>query len=131
MRILVVDDMQKRHDFFREKHNGMDDMVVQSYDYDNAILELSSTPYDFDLMYLDHDLSIEAILCDPHSTFEKTGSDIAEFIARSIDPTKCDDLEIYCHSMNPAGRENMVKILVNAGFNAHDCSFYELQYDIP
>lgn len=123
MRILVVDDMQERHDFFREAYNHVDDIIIQSYDYDNAILELCSTPTDFDLMFLDHDLSLESIMCDPHNTFEKTGSDIAEYIAREIDPLDCVGLEIYCHSMNPYGRANMENILKKAGFKVHNVPF--------
>ena len=123
MRILVVDDDQSRHDFFRKAYNGMDDIIVQSYDYDNALLELSSTPTSFDLMFLDHDLSLDTIMCDPHNTYEKTGSDIAKFIAREINPSDCVGLEIYCHSMNPYGRVNMVNILSKAGFSAIDAAF--------
>ncbi len=123
MRILVVDGMQERHDFFRKAYGSADDIIVQSYDYDNAILEIASTPDEFDLMFLDHDLSEEAILCDPHNTLEKTGSDIASYIARELDPLDCVGLEIYCHSMNPAGRRNMVQILKKAGFSAIDAAF--------
>lgn len=123
MRILVVDDMQERHDFFRKAYNGMDDIIVQSYDYDNAMLELASTPNDFDLMFLDHDLSLEAIMCDPNNTYEKTGSDIAKYIAQEIKPADCVGMEIHCHSMNPYGRVNMVDILRNAGFTVHDVPF--------
>ena len=130
MRILVVDDMQERHDFFRKAYNGMDDIIVQSYDYDNAILELSSTPDSFDLMFLDHDLSIESAMCDPHNTYEKTGSDIAEYIARELDPAECVGMEIYCHSMNPYGRVNMVNILKKAGFKAIDASFVTMGLSI-
>jgi CheY-like chemotaxis protein len=131
MRILVVDDMEDRHDFFRQAYNGMDDIIVQAYDYDNAILELSSTPTAFDLMFLDHDLTEEATLCDPHNTFEKTGSDIAKYIAREIDPESCVGMEIYCHSMNKRGRENMVDILKKAGFTVIDLAFWNMKFDIP
>lgn len=130
MRILVVDDIQERHDFFRKAYNRMDDIIVQAYDYDNAILELSSTPSDFDLMFLDHDLSDAAAFCDPHNTYEKTGSDIAEYIARKLDPEDCVGLEIYCHSMNPWGRANMVKILKKAGFKAIDAAFISMKLGI-
>jgi CheY-like chemotaxis protein len=131
MRILVVDDMQDRHDFFRSAYRGMDDIIVQAYDYDNALLELASTPTSFDLMFLDHDLSEEATLCNPHTTFEKTGTDIAKYIAIEIDPADCVGMEIYCHSMNPAGRENMVDILQRAGFKAIDLAFWNMKFDIP
>ena len=117
MRILVVDDDQSRHDFFKKAYNSMDDILIQAYDYDNAILEIGATPHDFDLMFLDHDLSIDSTLCDPHNTFEKTGSDIAEYIARKLDPAECVNMKIYVHSMNTAGRVNMVNILEKAGFN--------------
>jgi len=131
MRILVVDDDQSRHDFFRKTYNGMNEIIVQSYDYDNAILELSSTPTSFDLMFLDHDLSESSTLCDPHNTFEKTGSDIADYIAREIDPKDCVGMTIYCHSMNPRGRVNMVQILIKAGFSVIDVEFLCLKFDIP
>lgn len=130
MRILVVDDDQERHDFFRRMYRGMDDIIVQAYDYDNALLEISSTPYDFDLMFLDHDLTGPATMMHPDETFEKTGSDIAEYIAREIDAIDCVDMTIYCHSMNPMGRANMVKILSKAGFNVIDEEFYSLRFKL-
>jgi hypothetical protein len=127
MRILVLDDQQVRHDFFRRAYNSLSDIVVQAYDYDSALLELSSTPNKFDLMFLDHDLSEDAYMCDPRYTYEKTGSDVAEFIVREFEPSLCLDLKIYCHSMNPIGRVNMVNILKKGKFHAIDCNFMLMQ----
>ena len=81
-------------------------------------------------MFLDHDLSLESLMCDPHSTYEKTGSDIANYIAREINPLDCPNLEIYCHSMNPYGRTNMVKILKKAGFKTVDASFISMRFSL-
>lgn len=130
MRVLVVDDDQSRHDFFRRAYNTIDDVLIQAYDYDNAILEISSTPYSFDLMFLDHDLSGAATALAPWDHFEKTGSDIAEYIARDLDPQECVDMKIYVHSMNPIGRVNMVNILKKAGFNVFNAPFSSLVFDL-
>lgn len=127
----MVDDQQDRHDFFRKSYRHVDNIVVQSYDYDNALMEIAATPTSFDLMFLDHDLSESSAFCDPDNTYEKTGTDIAKFIVREINPLDCVGMEIYCHSMNPWGRQNMVKILKNSGFNAIDAAFSVMKFDIP
>ena len=65
---------------------------------------------------------------DPDNTFEKTGTDLAKYIARKIDVSKAKkDLKIICHSMNPKGRKKMTELLRKAGFDATDIAFDELR----
>ena len=82
-------------------------------------------------MFLDHDLTEAATMCDPDNTYEKTGTDIAKYIVREIDSFECPDLKIISHSLNPMGRINMVNILRKAGFDAKDAPFDGLKFDYP
>ena len=115
MRILVVDDEEYRHEFFKRAYASLDNVLIQCYSYESALLEISSTPNSFDLIFLDHDLGDSG-----------SGYDLAKFIVREIDPKKSPDLEIFLHSMNPIGRANMFALLSNSGFNVLDAPFYGL-----
>ncbi len=129
MRILVVDDWDHRHDELRKCYNSANNILIHSYGYDEALIEINATPYLFDAMFLDHDLSDEAVMCDPDNTYEKTGTDIAKHIINTIDTKKLKkNLKIVCHSMNPKGRDKMTKLLKKAGFNATDFAFDKLMH---
>jgi len=124
MRILVLDDMEERHELFHPLHKSNKNIVIHTYRYEDCIMELKSTPDAFDAIFLDHDLSLEAIMCDPNTIEEKTGTDVAKWIASNMDPETCGT--IICHSMNPHGRLNMFKILYEAGFQAVNLPFVHL-----
>lgn len=126
MRILIVSSKQDRHDYFWKLYSGLDDILIQCHDFDNALLEVTSTPYNFDRMYMGHDFTPSSYMVDPQETYDKTGTDLAEFIAREIDATDCIDMDIYCISDNPAGRLSMVKVLTKAGFRALNSPFLTL-----
>lgn len=121
MRILVLDDMLDRHKQFYTLHKSNKHIVIHTYRYEDCIMELKSTPDSFDLIFLDHDLSTSSIMCDPDECTEKTGSDVAKWIASNLDTKTCG--KIVCHSLNPAGRRNMVGILDKAGFSVLSIPF--------
>lgn len=65
----------------------------------------------FDVVFLDHDLSEEAEASQ--AVKEKTGTDVAEFIA-NMDATKRPRKAVI-HSLNAPGRQRMRTILEQAG----------------
>ena len=56
----------------------------------------------FDMVTLDHDLGTE-----------HTGLDTARYIAQMLQPPP----EVFVHSSNPVGADNMVQVLQTAGVN--------------
>lgn len=112
MRILFVDDSHERHRRFKMGRIGC--VVVQAFTYAEAI-ECLMTAGPFDEAYLDHDLSDAAAAGEPGPD-EKTGTDIAKFIATM--PQDKLPGRIFVHSYNFSGRTRMCQILRDAGIHA-------------
>lgn len=121
-RILFVDDMILRYEKFISTLPPGDYICIPAFSYEEAIKKLQTENYE--VLYLDHDLSDESIMCDPNDCQEKTGTDLAKWIVKNKTPD--DFVQIICHSLNPAGRVNMVNILRDAGFTTINCSFLDL-----
>lgn len=128
MRILVADFSEARQKFFMKKFPGLGYCVVQAFSYEEAALEIDASPNVYGAMFLEHDLE-EGGWSDPQWTSVKTGSDLATRLAYTADPKKCVGMTVYCHSMNKPGRDNMVKILRKAGFNAVSAPFVDMELD--
>jgi hypothetical protein len=108
MKILFLDDNAERHKRFMMNRIGMD--VTQVWNYDEACKALSETV--FDIAHLDHDLSdLAAANMAPED--EKTGTDVAEFIAAM--PEDKRPKYVVIHSFNYSGRQRMAGILSAAG----------------
>ena len=122
MNILFLDDMEDRHELFRQRmfDLGKNVSIKSVWNYDEFVEANKIDGYDY--MFLDHDLSHDAIMCDPDNIEEKTGTDVANWIVENIEPMHV--AEIIVHSLNPVGRERMVNILNDAGFYAKECPFY-------
>lgn len=95
--------------------------IVRNYDEFVAKIIESEIP---DLISFDHDLSDEHY--DPsmyqgeteynknYERFkEKTGYDCAKWLIKYIIDNKFKMPEILCHSMNPVGKENILKLFEN------------------
>lgn len=121
MKVLILDDKAERHVVFRRKLIGHE--LIHAYTYDEGIIEVNTDPSSFDVMFLDHDLSENSILCDPHTAKEPTGSTFAQHLADLGFGAFKPELGVFLHSLNPAGRVNMLNILRNAGFNCHELPF--------
>jgi CheY-like chemotaxis protein len=100
MRILYLDDMQERHDYFDRKHRHDD--VTHVYSHVEAVRALATFPA-FDLASLDHDLGDG-----------ETGYYTAKYIAEVLTPEK-RPLEVIVHSFNTVGAPLMVAVLQDAG----------------
>lgn len=110
LKVLFLDDMHSRHKAIAPHLLGFN--VDYVWDYEEAITAL--TARDYDILMLDHDLSLESIMGDPDDPEEMNGTKVAEWIVENKTPE--DFIQIICHSLNPSGRANMVRILKEAGF---------------
>jgi CheY-like chemotaxis protein len=117
MKILVLDDDERRHDAFAKALVG--DEVKHVWTFDEAVLALD-TQDRFDLAYLDHDLNDFGKKSGYHNGYgftEYTGFDVAAYMARHLAPEK-QPLEVIVHSWNPPGARMMVNVLRDAGIKA-------------
>jgi len=97
---LLVDDVR---DF------GVTDLIARTYK--GAVLAL--TALSVDVMYLDHDLG----------QGQKTGYDLLNFI---FDPKiRIKPKQIILVTMNPVGRENMIRAMLNNGYEHIGQQIYE------
>ena len=115
MRILIADGDPERHEFFKRVYGSLDDVLIQAYSFEEAELEILSTPYKFDLMYLEYSL--------PTNRLNKDGLSLASLITSELKPARCINMKIYCHSMDLEGRHKMVSLLRKNGFNVIDSPF--------
>lgn len=114
VRVFILEDMEERIRIFFQLLDGKDHVVCVARNYEEAI-ECVNNSEPFDIAFLDHDLCIDDIMCDPKvGGSERTGTDFAGWLANSLSlndmPTR-----IVIHSMNPIGARAMKSIFNNAG----------------
>lgn len=121
MKILFVDDMEERQIEFLALAEDSGHKITQARTYTEANYQLHHNI--FDLIFLDHDLTLDDIMCTPGgNTKSPTGSDLAQemttktfkanYIMGNIIPLPV----VVIHSFNPVGAENMISILRKAGY---------------
>ena len=130
-RVLVLDDMQERHDVLGRMLRARGHEVVAVYSYAEAVEALKGPR--FDEMYLDHDLEDFAIveldtahgiaIARPNKAPEFTGADVAEAIAAM--PAEKHPEHVVIHSWNPEGARRMWIILQRQGIQAVRQAFDE------
>ena len=102
MKILILDDDKSRHEQFAS--NFKQHELTHVYHVQDAIKRLGSRIYD--AVFLDHDL---AGMSDVESGGkEPTGYDVAVWLSENPDHRP---EQVYIHSMNPVGAENIRKLL--------------------
>jgi CheY-like chemotaxis protein len=111
MEILILDDDQVRHDWFRSAFAAENHRSVLSYG--DAIVALKAQRYD--VIFLDHDLNEE----------EFTGADVACYIANEM-PEEMRPKMVWIHSMNPVGASNIESIIRKAGIKTRRVPFGSL-----
>jgi len=124
MKILFLDDMSTRHKAFHALYRNDFDEMTYVYDYDEFVFEMKNSV--FDLLFLDHDLSVNTINMNPDDYDERSGTDVVNWIVENICHPREARPGVIVHSMNPAGRERMVSILRDGGFDAVECPFITL-----
>lgn len=107
-RVLVLDDDDARHTVFSQILSGCEVLHVHTAWEACRALQQSAP---FDLACLDHDLGMFGPgLEEGFDADAGTGTDVAEFIANHLDPTKYPK-RIIIHSWNPAGVRRMRQAL--------------------
>jgi len=102
MKVLILDDMEVRHEGFRKKFNRYSDTIVSTYTVKQCIKELDQDR--FDMICLDHDLG-----------GKKSGYDVCKWLINN--PEKARSI-IIIHTNNPVGAKNMYDILRKQGINS-------------
>lgn len=100
MKILILDDQEQRHKHFKKElcfHT-----LCHVYTSKECIKKLSEET--FDCVFLDHDLGGQEMV----ESGENTGYEVCVWLKNNIE--KCPD-QIYIHTMNPVGRQNMLSVL--------------------
>lgn len=104
MRIFILEDNKYRMEKFRRE------LIGHTIDHAETVQDGTSmvTFNKYDLLFLDHDLGGEQMV---NSSHKNTGYQLAEFIA-SFTPNK--ETPCIVHSCNPAGSDNIVRVLPHA-----------------
>lgn len=108
LKILFLDDDEQRHKRFMMNRIGQDITAVWTFAEACDALQKDI----FDVAYLDHDLSELAAEGRPAKE-EKTGTDVADFIAAMEEG--CRPRMVVIHSFNDYGRRRMKVILEKVG----------------
>lgn len=104
--ILIVDDMQGRHQWFERTFSKFDRTHV--FTFYNALDAMNAN--DFDVVFLDHDLNDNGegdVEVDMYGSRELTGADIALWMVEQSRIPK----QVIVHSMNTIGASNIVNII--------------------
>jgi len=118
MRILILDDMEPRHETFRKNLEEHDRVHV--YSYDEAVKAVTEGER-FDVFYLDHDLMdfhYEAYNAGyvNATEMELTGYTFVLWMISTMELSKRPEL-VVVHSWNDTGAARMAKALSEDGFN--------------
>jgi len=126
MRILILDDDDNRHAYFRHQLIGHDAVHVHTYaECMDALLDTET----FEVVFLDHDLNDNGYRSlaperPGHVAREMThysregeldGRDVAEDMVRLL-PVEKRPFQVVVHSWNPDGAAEMMAILRDGGF---------------
>jgi hypothetical protein len=116
--ILFLDDDKLRHTAFRDNYPRREgDVIHHVFTYREAVEHLHA--FDYDVMFLDHDLSLEDVMCNPDGpTNAKTGYDFVKYFGLSeqvYQKILARDTFVVVHSYNPVGAKRMVDQLNDYG----------------
>jgi len=126
MRILVLDDDDERHAYFRRQLIGND--VVHVHTYSECLDALLGQEI-FEVVFLDHDLNgngYQSLVSERPGHQERAmtrysrkgeldGRDVAEDMVKLL-PEEKRPYQTIVHSWNPDGAKEMIAILKDGGF---------------
>lgn len=117
--ILFLDDMEERHRAFMNKFGMRDGLRIWQARSATEAIDILKKVRDhgriFAQVFLDHDLSIDDIMCPPGGPSKvPTGMDVVDFII-NMDLTD-QPREVYAHTLNPPAAQEMVRRLSDANF---------------
>ncbi|MFP3598383.1 cyclic-phosphate processing receiver domain-containing protein [Chryseobacterium sp. SIMBA_029] len=114
-RLLFLDDIRYPHEVYRYTKQDIflrnDWHIVRNYEeFVTRITEKGLPKW----ISFDHDLADEHYLKpDSLDYTEKTGYECAKWLIEYCLENHVDLPEFYCHSMNPVGKENILRLLEN------------------
>lgn len=111
MKILVLDDDQRRHFYFATWFAK--DNIKHAFDITQFSEYIGSDI--FDCIFLDHDLNGTMIDYLDGPVHELTGLDAAKMLVDL--PLEMRPKQVFVHSWNPAGADMMVRLLRDNGFS--------------
>jgi CheY-like chemotaxis protein len=111
MRILIVDDDQKRLDAYRQKYRGQDVALVRNYS--DAVRRLTGSK--FDLVSLDYDIADHEAANQSPTGRKRTGLDLAHYIAENLAGTPRAPVRCVIHSHNVNKAPVMQDVLEQSG----------------
>lgn len=111
VKVLFLDDDEERQEAFRKAYKGPE--IVQARTAQEAIVFLNQEP--FDQVFLDHDLSVDDIMCAPGDpdALCPTGMDVVDHILTMEIPPP----SVWVHTMNTPAAYEMEKRLCSHPFN--------------
>ena len=112
LRVLVLDDDERRHEWFAARFAG--DQLDIAVAPDNAIALLGA--HDYDAIFLDHDLLPEHYRTTDARDDERTGYAVAAWLAARPDVQQATT--IIVHTRNANGALKMVQTMRAAGRRA-------------
>jgi hypothetical protein len=116
-KILLLEDDPNRIEWFHAELGKFLDpgLLHIAFDAAGGIHAVAAADPPFDLMFLDHDLSIEqqSMALRPDHEFNSGSSFAQSFVEQGFVAN-----HIIIHSWNPAGAQNMVQIFENYGIRA-------------
>lgn len=104
MKILVLDDMDTRHEIFKKIVTESDELTLVKTAAE-TIEQLKNQTWD--MVFLDHDLGGQTFV----ESGEETGYQVAEWLSQNPD---YKPKMIFIHSMNPVGTQQMKLVLPEA-----------------
>jgi CheY-like chemotaxis protein len=125
--VLVLDDMLERHDGFIYAFRRINEAAgYERYRLSHARTAAHANEKlaqrRFDLVFLDHDLSLEDIMVEPGvPSVEETGMVTATYIATL--PAELRPHVVLAHSCNPHGAYRMRSTVADAGIHATEMAF--------
>lgn len=106
--MLILDDDELRHEAFRELLNTC--FRVHVFTAQAAIRQLETSPFIFDVVFLDHDLDIK----QRDGVDPGTGMDVAEFINLHL-PRDKHPRTVFIHSWNKPAAIEMANLIREVG----------------
>ena len=105
MKILVLEDMETRINYFKQHLEGNNLTIVSTA---KDAIDILDKDLEWDYLFLDHDLGNKVFV---DINMENTGSTVAKFLS-----DKNITANIIIHSWNPVGAQNMLYYLPKAKY---------------
>lgn len=115
--VMVLDDDERRHRWFKKRFVGDDLDIAATVEEAKILL----ADYNYDAIFLDHDLLPHHYESNDHDDFSSTGYAIAEFLNERADLQRA--ATIIVHTRNADAAIPMVQKLRETGRNVEYCAF--------